>query len=107
MLGHPFILYGGQHSLRKIRALGFETFGNSIDESYDNADWPVERADKVVASMLTANISKSSAHNRQHFQTVANSAYSHLLAILQDVDPTITTRENFVVDAMILKRYFL
>ena len=107
MLGHPFILYGGKHSLRKLQALGFETFSNAIDESYDNADWPVERADRVVQSMLTATNPKSSVHNRQHFQTVANSAYGHLLAILKDIEPTIVTKENFAVDSSLLKRYFL
>jgi hypothetical protein len=30
-----FVTLGGQHQLRNLRQLGFHTFGNVIDESYD------------------------------------------------------------------------
>ena len=107
MLGHPFILYGGRHSLAKLRHMGFETFGNSIDESYDNANWPVERAEQVVQSLITADDPKPSQHNRQHFQKVANSAYKKLLNILQDIDNNVIIKENFAVTDVILNKYFL
>jgi hypothetical protein len=106
MLGHPFILYGGRNSLTKLHQLGFETFGNDIDESYDVAEWPIERAERVVQSMLSAGNPRPSTHNRIHFQKVANSAYSRLFEILNDIKP-ITTKENFAVDSKLLKRYFL
>lgn len=32
----PFIVVGGQYYLRNLRALGFKTFSNIIDEEYDN-----------------------------------------------------------------------
>jgi hypothetical protein len=38
---HPFMVYGQSHTLAQLRALGFETYGNLFDESYDhvtNAD---------------------------------------------------------------------
>jgi hypothetical protein len=107
MLGHPFILYGGQHSLSKLRGMGFQTFSNDIDESYDMAKWPIERAERVVQSMLSAGNPRPSAHNRIHFQRVANSAYGHLFDILKDIVPTITVKENFTVDSKLLARYFL
>lgn len=107
MLGHPFVVYGGQHSLAKIRALGFETFGNDIDESYDTCEFPVERADCLVQSLVTAGNPKPSVHNRIHFQKVANSAYSNLIKILQDIDNNVIIKENFAVDNTILNRYFL
>ena len=34
-LEHPFMIYGHSHTLRKLRDLGFETFENLFDESYD------------------------------------------------------------------------
>jgi hypothetical protein len=107
MLGHPFILYGGRYSLAKLRNLGFETFGNDIDESYDTAEWPVERADRVVQSMITAGTPQPSQHNRQQFQKVANSAYKKLLNILQDIDNNVIIKENFAVTDVILNKYFL
>lgn len=107
MLGHPFVVYGGQHSLRKIRELGFETFGQAIDESYDNVEFPLERADRLVSSLTTVGNPQSSAHNRIQFQKVANSAYKNLLNILQDIDKSVIIKENFVVTESMLNKYFL
>jgi hypothetical protein len=107
MLGHPFVVYGGQHSLAKIRALGFETFGREIDESYDLVPYPQERADRLVRSLVTSGNPQPSAHNRLHFQKVANSAYHNLIKILQDIDNNVIIKENFAVDNTILNKYFL
>ena len=98
MLGHPFVVYGGQHSLRKIQALGFETFGQDIDESYDLAEYPIERADRVIKSLTTCGMPKPSIHNRLQFQKVANLAYNNLLKILQDIDKSVILTENFAVN---------
>ena len=107
MLGHPFALYGGPRSLEKLRAMGFETFGDSIDESYDLADYPLERADRLVASLMGCANPKPSVHNRLQFQKIANSAYKHLLNILQDIDKSVIINESFTVDNQLLKKYFL
>ena len=107
MLGHPFVVYGGQHSLAKIQALGFETFGQDIDETYDDCPYPMERADRLIKSLVVAGTPKPSHHNRVHFQKVANSAYNHLIKILQDIDNNVIIKENFAVDNTILNKYFL
>lgn len=107
MLGHPFAVYGGQHSLAKIRALGFETFGDAIDESYDSVPYPQERADYLIKSLISAGTPRPSAHNRAHFQKVANSAYANLINILQDIDKRVIIKENFAVNNTILNKYFL
>lgn len=107
MLGHPFVVYGGQHSLAKIRALGFETFGDTIDETYDSVPYPQERADRLVQSLVSAGTPKPSVHNRAHFQKVANSAYTNLINILQDIDKRVIIKENFAVTDRILNKYFL
>jgi hypothetical protein len=107
MLGHPFVVYGGQHSLAKIRAMGFETFGSAIDETYDSCEYPQERADCLVASLINSNLPAPSIHNRIHFQKVANSAYNHLIKILQDIDNNVIIKENFAVSNTILNKYFL
>ena len=36
MYGHPFLLYGSTHSLKKLKDWGFETYNNWFDESYDD-----------------------------------------------------------------------
>jgi hypothetical protein len=36
MVGHPFILYGCQGSLKYLKSLGYKTFDRWIDESYDD-----------------------------------------------------------------------
>lgn len=39
----PFIAFCGQHYLKNLRKLGFKTFGNVIDESYDDIRYDHER----------------------------------------------------------------
>lgn len=110
MLGHPFILYGGQSNLEKLKSMGFKTYSNSIDESYDNCAYPLERAEYIVRAMvncpnsLPADIGQ---HNRQQFLTVANQAYFRLLNILQDIDKSIIINESFTVTQDTLTKYFL
>ena len=41
--GRPFVVFSGQHYLRNLRKLGFQTFGAVIDESYDAVEDDVER----------------------------------------------------------------
>lgn len=48
MVGHPFILYGNQYSLKLLKQWGFKTFNKWIDESYDNEPDRVIRAQMVV-----------------------------------------------------------
>lgn len=45
---HPLIVYGTPGSLEYIRGLGFETFGHSIDESYDNTTDAHARLHNIV-----------------------------------------------------------
>lgn len=36
MVGHPFIIFGNQNSLKYLKSLGYKTFDKWIDESYDD-----------------------------------------------------------------------
>ena len=49
--GKPFILAATPGSLAYLRSYGFETFGNLIDESYDQIIDPVERLQCITAEM--------------------------------------------------------
>ena len=45
---HPFLVYGHQHSLRTLHDLGFATWDNLWDESYDSIQDPVQRCSAIV-----------------------------------------------------------
>mgnify|MGYP000441905776 FL=1 len=36
MVGHPFLLYGNQYSLKYLKEKGYRTFDKWFDENYDN-----------------------------------------------------------------------
>ena len=55
MLGHPFIVYGNQYSLKYLKELGFKTFDKWIDESYDNEPDRDVRSKKIVEEILILN----------------------------------------------------
>jgi len=78
--GQPFILCATHGSLAYLRSYGFRTFGDVIDESYDEILDPLERLQAVVLTMkkiadwsplqLKNNLEKLyfiAEHNRQHF----------------------------------------
>ena len=48
MCGHFFIVHGNYLYLQKIREMGFKTFGNYFDESYDLESKATKRIDKIV-----------------------------------------------------------
>jgi hypothetical protein len=49
--GMPFILAGTPYSLRYLHDYGFKTFGDFIDESYDQITDPYKRLCKIVTTM--------------------------------------------------------
>ena len=113
MLGHAFALYGGNCSLEKLHALGFRTFSNVIDESYDRAEFPLERAARLVEALknsddkITAKTQEAREHNRLNFYKVANSIHLKLLKVLQEIDSNCIINESFVVTESIIDKYFL
>lgn len=48
----PFLIHGGPHTLRLIRALGFETFAPLIDEAYDDVLEPGLRQELLQAEIV-------------------------------------------------------
>lgn len=53
LMGHPFILVGGRGSLRKLKELGFKTFDQWWDESYDDCDDFIDRC-TAISKILTS-----------------------------------------------------
>jgi len=77
MAKRPFVLYGSRHHLRAFRGLGFQTFDDVIDESYDDIVDDELRFLKMCDSMLSLcekdpvevynALQKTLDHNKKHF----------------------------------------
>jgi hypothetical protein len=53
LMGHPFIIYGGLHSLKKLKEFGYKTFDKWWDESYDDTVNFVDNANKITQILLS------------------------------------------------------
>jgi len=51
LLKHPFVLFGQPGHLRELRNMGFKTFHDIWDESYDTITHPLERFDAILDVM--------------------------------------------------------
>ena len=51
-LQQPFIIVGNKGSLKRLRAMGYETFNEYFDESYDELEG-VERIDKIIELLVS------------------------------------------------------
>jgi hypothetical protein len=60
-LGMPFIILGQPFTLKRLQILGFKTFSDYIDESYDLIDDPIERFELVMREIIrhTGSLEKS------------------------------------------------
>ena len=78
----PFIIVGAANSLRYLKSIGFKTFDQWFDESYDDITDPIKRLDNILQTLNS--ISKWSlsqcqdvynsmetvlSYNLQHYQT--------------------------------------
>jgi hypothetical protein len=73
----PFVMFSGQHFLRNLRSLGFQTFNIVIDESYDDiadhkerfsAAWAqVEKLCQLDAPEVLFTLKSVLDHNQKHF----------------------------------------
>ena len=66
MYGHPFIMYGQPGSLEYLKTLGFKTFPNMFDESYDTITDTNKRREKIIEQiqkMPTAQCKEIVQHN--------------------------------------------
>ena len=77
--GKPFVLLGGRNSLQLLRDWGFVTFGDMIDESYDDEEVPTLRIEKIIRSLkqvyhsparqqLVEQMNQTAQHNIAQYQ---------------------------------------
>jgi hypothetical protein len=70
--GKPFVLVSGQYSLHRLREMGFVTFGEILNESYDCARTPYERIKQLTASLNDLYTSTSKAEDIQELYRLAS-----------------------------------
>ena len=58
-MGHPFIMLSTKHFLKNLRGLGFKTFGDFIDESYDECDNVNDRVEIISKNLERLDITES------------------------------------------------
>ena len=82
--GKPFVMLGGKHSLKNLKTLGFKTFDQYIDESYDNCTLPYQRILAMIGSLkvlyqdpnkqkILAAMQETAKENREIFQQYVQS----------------------------------
>ncbi len=89
MVGHPFLLYGNQYSLRLLKEWGFRTFDRWFDESYDNEPDRVIRAQMVVKELkkfenktieelksIREEMEEICLYNKNHYEKYYNEKYN-------------------------------
>jgi hypothetical protein len=94
---HPFIVWGNPFTLKRLRELGFETFPELFDESYDTILDETKRMEKIIHNIESlCNKPLSELHsiyisiipklvkNHQHliYLYESNTLYKNLLTIL-------------------------
>lgn len=97
--GRPFIIIGPAHSLKFLKSLGFKTFSNIINESYDEVTEPEERLQKCCESITEfvdrpieeiqediCNISDILTHNQTQLSNVYNQQLNNISKIIEDYD---------------------
>ena len=71
---HPFMVIGQQHTLQQLHTLGFVTYDNLFDESYDQAQTFAERLNTIQRNIADTAIKPYDSitvekiqHNYNHF----------------------------------------
>ena len=55
VMGHPFILVGSKHSLKKLKEIGYKTFDKWWSEEYDNMELFEQRINAIVEILNDLN----------------------------------------------------
>jgi hypothetical protein len=89
--GKPFVLMGTAGSLEYLKRYGFETFGDLIDESYDNIENSIDRMNAVIAEMT--RITLLDQHNKQQLWQKLHERAQHNKNVFFEKLPDIVLKE--------------
>lgn len=95
--GHPFLLFCSVGALANLQELGFETFGDIFDESYDQIQNPRLRfehllrevrricaLDNAILADMTTRITPRLQHNYNHFWHTLPELYDAEMKLVKD-----------------------
>jgi hypothetical protein len=82
---HPFILVGAYRSLEYLKKLGYKTFDQFWDESYDQTEDDTERMLKIVN--VCVEISKWTIEQKRNFFNASREIVDYNYAIMRDKYP--------------------
>lgn len=79
-MGHPFMILSNYNFLKNLRELGFKTFHDHLDESYDDQQDVTNRIDVIVknlkmlegnSSLFYDDVKHITEHNHRHLQNMS------------------------------------
>ena len=95
---HPFVVIGQSHTLTKLHQLGFETYENLFDESYDDILDFNQRLDAVISSIDNFNPQPYDSETRRRLQHNHDHFFDQALVesriITEIVEPLINYAET-------------
>lgn len=105
---HPFMIWGSPFSLAYLRSIGYKTFPNMFDESYDLEKNPKIRLERIVNEMIKfKNLTSGEKyrrlhldrdniiHNQQHFKSRSEFALHTVFKnILLQILPMYTVKKK-------------
>lgn len=89
---HPFILVGPKGTLAHLKELGYKTFSDYWDESYDDIEDPIERLDTIVN--LCDSINNWSAKEKRIFFYKSMKETTHNYNLLESIAKENTFKRN-------------
>jgi hypothetical protein len=94
--GHPFMIFSSAGACKLLQELGFKTFGDVFDESYDLIESPELRFEKLLDEVkricaldlrslenIYKHLVPTLLHNQQHLRRTLKSGYLQDIAIIK------------------------
>lgn len=96
IVGQPFLVFGCQHFLEYLRDLGFQTFNNWLDESYDQIENADNRARAIIKSLYI--FSQLSNQDKQQAIIEMQSVTAHNRRLVFDSKKLLYNLYNSILD---------
>lgn len=78
LLKKPFIVFSSQYFVQYLHELGFRTFGDVIDESYDAIECPRQRCDAILSEVKRVCNNDLIKTNSEYFAEVCEHNYNQM-----------------------------
>lgn len=93
---HPFILVGPKDTLKYLKSLGYKTFGDFFDESYDSIENPTDRLFEIAK--LCKTIDEWDFNRKRDFFNESIHITEHNFNLLKSI---YNNKKNLVIDEIV------